>query len=76
MHILHTFPRPFYGAHMNLVILGFIRPEYDYVDRESLIEDIRTDIEVARRSVEREAYRGFEADGYLRGFEGVEDVGS
>ena len=60
---------------MNLVILGFIRPEYDYVDKMSLIEDIRTDIEVARRSLARERYRAFEADAYLRRFEGG-DVGS
>lgn len=60
---------------MNLVILGFIRPEYDYVDRDSLIEDIRTDIEVARRSVAREGYASFERDAYLLRFEGG-DVGS
>jgi riboflavin kinase len=60
---------------MNLVILGFIRPEYDYVDRERLIEDIRTDIEVAGRSLAREAYAAFGRDGYLRAFEGGEEVG-
>jgi len=60
---------------MNLVILGFIRPEYDYVDRDSLIDDIRTDIEVARRSLAREAYKEFERDEYLRAFEGG-DVGN
>lgn len=57
---------------MNLVILGFIRPEYDYVDRERLIEDIRIDIEVARRSLAREAYAVYGKDGYLRAFEGGE----
>lgn len=41
---------------MNLLILGYIRPEYDYVDREALIADIRTDVEVAKRSLEREGY--------------------
>ncbi|MCJ1248490.1 riboflavin kinase [Trapelia coarctata] len=66
VHILHSFPRDFYGAWMNLLILGFIRPEYDYVDKEALIEDIRTDIEVARRSLGREGYVGLEGDGFLR----------
>ena len=39
-----------------MLILGFIRPEYNYVSKESLIEDIETDIDVTRRSLEREAY--------------------
>ena len=77
---MHTFPKDFYGAHMNLLILGFVRPEYDYVSKESLIADIREDIEVAKRSLAREAYESWKGDGYLREFpregeEGV-DVGS
>ncbi len=42
---------------MALSILGFIRPEYDYVDMESLIADINEDIEVSKRSLDREAWR-------------------
>ncbi|KAI9878937.1 MAG: riboflavin kinase, partial [Pleopsidium flavum] len=70
VHILHAFTLDFYSAHMNLLILGFIRPEYDYVSKESLIEDIRSDIEVARRSLEREAWRCWREDAYLRVYEG------
>ena len=55
---------------MNLMILGFIRPEYDYVSKESLIKDIRFDIEVARRSLEREAYERWKSDVYLTRFVG------
>ncbi|KAL8715898.1 MAG: hypothetical protein Q9220_000565 [cf. Caloplaca sp. 1 TL-2023] len=72
VHIMHTFAQDFYGARMNLLILGFIRPEYDYVDRDSLIEDIRTDIEVAGRSLERKAYADLKNDAYLLQFEGGE----
>ena len=68
--MLHSFPRDFYGARMNLLILGFIRPEYDYVSKESLIMDIQVDIEVARRSLEREAYQKFKLDDYLLRFDG------
>ena len=57
---------------MNLLILGFIRPEYDYVSKDSLVEDIRVDIEVARRSLDREAYQAFKNDEYLLRFEGEE----
>ena len=72
VHVLHTFAQDFYGARMNLLILGFIRPEYDYVSKESLIVDIRVDIEVARRSLEREAYQKFKLDEYLLRFDGEE----
>ncbi|KAE8130668.1 riboflavin kinase [Aspergillus pseudotamarii] len=46
----------FYGTKLNLLILGYIRPEYDYVSLEALVEDIRIDCEVARQSLQREAY--------------------
>ena len=55
---------------MNLLICGFIRPEYDYVSKESLIEDINVDIEVARRSLERAAYLELKAENYLLEFAG------
>ncbi len=61
---------------MNLLICGFIRPEYDYVSKESLIEDIRTDIEVARRSLEREGYRELRRETWLMEFEGVGEEAS
>lgn len=47
----------FYGTQLNLLILGYIRPEYDYVSLEALVEDIRVDCEVARQSLMRQAYR-------------------
>ncbi|KAF2837456.1 riboflavin kinase, partial [Patellaria atrata CBS 101060] len=68
VHIIHEFAADFYGADIHLVILGYIRPEYDYVSKESLIDDIKTDIEVAKRSLGREAYERYKEDGYLRDF--------
>ena len=49
----------FYGTPLNLLILGYIRPEYDYVSMNALIEDIRIDCEVARQSLLRDAYRRY-----------------
>ena len=57
---------------MNLLILGFIRPEYDYVSKESLIDDIKVDIEVAGRSLEREAYVRYKGEMYLLDFKGAD----
>lgn len=69
VHILHPFPADFYGAPLALSILGYIRPEYDYVDRESLVKDIREDIAVAERSLAREAWRERRGDAWLWGGE-------
>ncbi|KAI5807333.1 hypothetical protein DFH27DRAFT_545763 [Peziza echinospora] len=66
VHIMHTFPTDFYGVQMRLVILGYIRPELDYVSKEALIQDIKTDIEIARVSLEREAYRRFKDEEWVR----------
>ena len=55
---------------MNLLVCGFIRPEYDYASKESLIEDIKVDVEVARRSLEREAYGKLKGEKYLLEFAG------
>lgn len=65
---MHTFAHDFYGRHLNLEILGFIRPEYDYVSKDSLIEDINFDIEVARRSLARPAYATVKRDKFLLTF--------
>jgi riboflavin kinase len=67
IHILQNFAADFYGATLSLLILGFIRPEYDYVSKDALVEDIREDIRVAQRSLEREAYGEWKEDGWLRG---------
>ena len=68
---MHKFHHDFYGARMNLLICGFIRPEYDYVSRESLIEDINVDIEVAKRSLDRESYLKLKEEQYLMDFGGL-----
>ena len=67
---MHKFADDFYGRHLNLMILGFIRPEYDYVSKESLIEDIKTDIQVTTNSLARPAYSAYSKDEYLRTFSG------
>jgi riboflavin kinase len=73
VHIMHKFLKDFYGSTLNLMILGYIRPEYDYVSKDSLIEDIETDIEVARRSLERPAYEKYREDEFLRTFDKKEE---
>jgi riboflavin kinase len=36
VHILHDFPADFYGHQMSIIVLGFIRPEYNYTSLGAL----------------------------------------
>jgi len=56
VHVLHEFGRDFYEVEMRLLILGFIREERDYPGQQALIDDIKLDCDVARRSLDREAW--------------------
>lgn len=76
VHIMHQFEKDFYDSHMNIIILGFIRPELDYVDMQSLIDDIVTDINVAGNSLSRPAYAKFYKDPYLLDFQGKSEKAS
>jgi riboflavin kinase len=67
VHVLNKFEKDFYGSEMRLVILGYVRPEYDYVSVEALVEDIKTDIEVSARSLERGAWGDKANDEWLWG---------
>ncbi|KAL6249260.1 riboflavin kinase [Rhinocladiella similis] len=69
IHVLHDFSYDFYGAALNLLMLGFIRPEYDYTSLEALVDDIKTDCDVARRSLERDAYEKYKDEPWLKDFE-------
>jgi riboflavin kinase len=33
IHIMHEFPADFYGYEMKALVLGYIRPELDYISR-------------------------------------------
>lgn len=73
MHVLNKFEKDFYGSEMRLVLLGYVRPEYDYVSLDALVDDIRTDIEVSGRSLERKAWGDLASDAWLWG-EGAVDA--
>lgn len=69
IYIMHKFSESahqFYGARIKLVILGYIRPELDYVSREALIKDIDMDVEVALRSLSRPDYVKFKEDEFFQ----------
>lgn len=59
LHILHKFSNNFYGAEVKFNILGYIRPELDYTTAEALIQDINTDIEIAKKVLKTPEYSKF-----------------
>lgn len=65
VHIIHKFDDDFYGKILKVIVTGFIRPEYNYTDRDSLVADIKEDIRVTQRSLERPSYRKYANDGFL-----------
>ncbi|PHH86411.1 hypothetical protein CDD83_10277 [Cordyceps sp. RAO-2017] len=57
VHVLHPFAADFYGAHMRLLLLAFIREEKDYSSLEALVQDINLDCDVARKSLARDGWK-------------------
>lgn len=65
VHIMHPFEADFYGLEMRVVVLGYIRSEYNYVSKEALIDDIEMDKRVAINSMARPLYQDYSTDPFL-----------
>lgn len=66
VYIIHDFKSQlFYGANIKLLVLGYIRPELDYISKEALIKDIDTDVEVTLNSLDRPGYRKYRNDSFF-----------
>lgn len=66
IHLIHKFDTDFYGTSLKVIVIGFIRPEYNYTSLESLVEDIHEDINVAKRSLSRPAYQKYREDEFFQ----------
>lgn len=65
VHVIHNFQADFYGLEMRVVVLGYIRPEFNYVSKEALVEDIEMDKRVAVNSLARNLYQDYATDPFL-----------
>jgi riboflavin kinase len=63
---MHQFEEDFYGTGIKVIITGYVRAEQNYPSLDALIEDINTDIEVARQSLKRPAYDALQSDPFLQ----------
>ncbi|SJX64798.1 related to FMN1-Riboflavin kinase [Sporisorium reilianum f. sp. reilianum] len=65
VHILHDFASDFYGLEIRVVVLGYVRPEYNYDSMDALIEDIEMDKKVTVNSLARPLYQDYSQDPFL-----------
>eukprot|EP00128_Syssomonas_multiformis_P008422 Colp12_sorted_trinity150504_noHs@23967 len=65
-HIIHNFEKDFYGEHLSVSILGYIRPEMNFTSLESLIDAINNDIETAKKALDLPQYIVMKEDPKLR----------
>ncbi|OMJ22770.1 Riboflavin kinase [Smittium culicis] len=65
VHIIHNYQSDFYGTQLKVVILGFIRPEADFVDIETLVAEIQRDIDFCLKAVDKEDYKKYFHDKLL-----------
>lgn len=65
VHIVHPFPASFYGHTLRVIVTGFIRPQYNYISKEALIDDINTDVQVGLNCLARPAYAALASDPFF-----------
>lgn len=63
--LLHEFPEDFYGEELRLVVVGYIRPEADFVSLEALVARILEDGNISRRALENFPFKTFSNDPFL-----------
>ncbi|EGG12078.1 uncharacterized protein MELLADRAFT_102002 [Melampsora larici-populina 98AG31] len=65
VHVLFEFDQDFYGVEMKVMVLGYIRPEYNYTTKDELITDIEIDKQVAKNTLKQEGYFKFVNDKFF-----------
>ncbi|PVV04738.1 hypothetical protein BB560_000750 [Smittium megazygosporum] len=56
VHIIHNYQEDFYGEEIKVLILGYIRPERDFVDIDTLVSEIKQDIQFSLKALELPGY--------------------
>lgn len=56
VHILHEFENDFYGSEIQVIKASFIRNELNFESLDSLIEQIKLDIQFAEQNLENYSY--------------------
>lgn len=56
VYIIHEFKERFYGANLEAVVCGYIRPQLDYEGIEALRKDIGIDVSIGLTKLELDGY--------------------
>lgn len=72
--ILHEFKEDFYGRHLRLVVIGYVRPELKFDDMDELIREIKADGAFCREALDEPALAALAEDRFLRGADGRPDL--
>ncbi|XP_071714379.1 bifunctional riboflavin kinase/FMN phosphatase-like [Rutidosis leptorrhynchoides] len=64
--LLHKFDEDFYGEELDLVIVGYIRPEANFTSLESLVAKIHEDGKTAANALELPLYAKYKDERYFK----------
>ncbi|THU73533.1 hypothetical protein C4D60_Mb04t23870 [Musa balbisiana] len=64
--LLHDFDENFYGEELRLAMVGYIRPEANFLSFESLIARIHEDRRIAEKALDLPTYVGYKESPFLR----------
>uniref|UniRef100_A0A0A9YFN1 Riboflavin kinase n=1 Tax=Lygus hesperus TaxID=30085 RepID=A0A0A9YFN1_LYGHE len=65
IHILHEFPDQFYGAHMRVCVLKYLRPEMNFNSVDELIAQIQDDIAKTKTALDDPELSKFQKHQYF-----------
>lgn len=65
VHILETFPNDFYGEELKVIVTGYIRQEKDFTSADELIKEIKNDIAIAEKELDKPNMLKYKCDTFL-----------
>lgn len=70
-HIIHEFPEDFYGSILKVAIMGYLRPEKDFVSVDDLKAAIYSDIEEAKHLLDQPPHLVYKQHSFLHNKNGT-----
>ncbi|XP_047361954.1 riboflavin kinase [Vespa velutina] len=65
VHILEIFPNDFYDKELKVIVTGYIRKERDFASIDELIKEIKNDIMIAEKELDKPNMLNYKYDTFL-----------
>jgi FAD synthase len=65
-YLIHEFENDFYGENLKLIILGHIRDNKNFENLDSLIKEIKNDIQIGISDLENDCYINYISDKFFK----------